>query len=278
MNVRGLATIKGIATLSTARRPSGMVEGPVGFWVALPDSLAANTGVDGTRQTYSAPTVVASFGSGGRLFQELARYKASGLVFAQSARGTTNSYAGIIHGLSADIMPQIGDGEIYWPQIIAQLWNGLGLAIVTDSGKSVFAVPLREIATIAPNLAMAVAADGNEEPTNVGFFGTTGACLRSGDPIMRIVPALPWTGQQGDDVILYYSGPALNLPGNPIRIFIRAWMIAAQVTTSDMQDGDGGVSNLDPGNCRSALTDRETQRILSRWVALQAGREDDGEA
>jgi hypothetical protein len=45
-----------------------------------------------------------------------------------------------------------------------------------------------------------------------------------------------------------------------------------------MQDSDGGVSNLDPGSCRTELSDREVQRMIARWRAIQNGQEEDGAA
>jgi len=277
VTLRNLAALKGIAVMSTSRRPAGLVEGPVSLVCSLPSSLAANTGVSGTTQEYVAPSRVVGFSDATVMWTEVARWKASGLILAASNRGKPSSYAGLIYGLSADIAPAIGDGEANWPALIAQLWNSLQVVIVTDSGKSIYTIPLRDCCVIAPNLVAAVAEDGNDTPVSTDIIGATGSCLMSGSPVHRITPAIPWTGQTGDDILLVYSGPAMTLTGNP-RVYLRPWMLAAQVDTTVMQDSDGGVSNLDPGSCRIELSDRETQRMIARWRAIQNGMEEDGAA
>jgi hypothetical protein len=161
--------------------------------------------------------------------------------------------------------------------MIAQLWNSLQIVILTDSGKSMYTIPLRDACVIAPNLAVAVAEDGNAAPTTTEILGATGSCLMSGSPVHRITPAIPWTGQTGDDILLVYSGPAISATGN-LRVYLRPWMLAAQVESTVMQDSDGGVSNLDPGSCRTELSDREVQRMIARWRAIQNGMEEDGAA
>jgi hypothetical protein len=277
VTIRNLAALKGIAVMSTSRRPAGIVEGPVALYCALPSSLSANTGVSGSTQDYVAPTKVAGFSDATVMWTEIARFKASGLILAASNRGKPSSYAGLIYGLSADIAPQVGDGEANTPAMIAQLWNSLQIVILTDSGKSMYTIPLRDACVIAPNLAVAVAEDGNASPTQTEILGATGSCLMSGSPVHRITPAIPWTGQTGDDILLVYSGPAISATGN-LRVYLRPWMLAAQVESTVMQDSDGGVSNLDPGSCRTELSDREVQRMIARWRAIQNGQEEDGAA
>lgn len=274
--VRNLATLKGIAVLPTAQRPTTLVEGPVGLQFNLPATLPNVRQISSAGQTYRVPVVIRSLNSEDdtALIVENAMSGPSGLVFAKTNRGTPSSYAGIIYGISADVIPIVGDGEAYWPNRIAQFWNAANVVIVTNSGKTKINIPLRECAVIAPNLALALSIDGNESPSAAEMIGATGSCLRSGDPIYRIAPAVPWTGQQSDDIQITWSGPAMTGMSG-VFVYMRVWTIAGIVQTANAQNDDGGVPNLvPPGYCArgAVLTERQLVEMIASWRAFQAGR------
>jgi len=285
--VRNLATIKGIPILPTAQRPASLIDGPVTLVfqfgaTAFPNNIVfGDSGPAARIQQYTNPTVIIGTKSEApAVWTEIPQSDAGSLVFGGQYRSNATSYAGIIYGVSADFSSMVSTEETNIPQLMSQFWSGAALVIKTGSGRTSYTIPMRECSVVFPNAVASMAIDGNDTPESVNLIGATGACGHSGDPVYKILPAIPWTGQSGDDIQLVWGGPALEALTN-WRLNVRIWTLAGQIQSANMQgNDDGGVSNLVPPGRRDCydsgmLTDRQVESMIKTWRQMQAGQDVD---